>query len=347
MPPGKNEFEVTLFGPGYGESVVLHVGNGAWIIVDSCIDRENAPVAIDYLHRLGVDPTDAVVLVVATHWHDDHIRGMARLIATCTSAKFCCAGALCCKEFLEVVGALEAHSSSTTTSGLREIHGVFSHLKRSAAPPTPALANRRILVCDACEVWSLSPDDSVFQAFLESIGALLPKPRQTRIRARSLSPNEVAVTLWIQLGDVAVVLGSDLERRGWTRILQSNERPPGTASAFKIPHHGSRNAHEPEVWTRMLVAEPVAVLTPWRTAGRELPTPADVRRIRFATPNAYATAKHYPSARTRPGMVDRTLREVGVTLRRVPASSGAIRLRRRLDADIAWSVETFGTAYRL
>ena len=41
MPPGKNEFEITLFGPGYGESVVLHVGSGAWIVVDSCIDKEN------------------------------------------------------------------------------------------------------------------------------------------------------------------------------------------------------------------------------------------------------------------------------------------------------------------
>ena len=86
VPPGKNEFEITLFGPGYGESVVLHVGNGAWIVVDSCIDKENTPVAIHYLNRLGVDPAEAVTLVVATHWHDDHIRGMARLVAACTNA---------------------------------------------------------------------------------------------------------------------------------------------------------------------------------------------------------------------------------------------------------------------
>ena len=186
MPPGKNVFEITLFGPGYGESVVLHVGNGAWIVVDSCIDQKNTPVAIDYLNRLGVDPAEAVTLVVATHWHDDHIRGMARLVAACTNAKFCCAGVLCRKEFLEVAGALEAH-----------------------------------------------------------------------------------------------------------------------------------------------------------------PSPADVRRIRSCTPNAYATARHYPTGRTRAGMVDRTLRELGVTLRRVPTSSGAIRLRRRLGTDADWKVETFGTACRL
>ena len=347
MPPGKNEFEITLFGPGYGESVVLHVGNGAWIVVDSCIDKENTPVAIHYLNRLGVDPAEAVTLVVATHWHDDHIRGMARLVATCTNAKFCCAGVLCREEFLEVAGALEAHSSSAASSGLREIYAVFSQLARSISFPTPALANRRILVCDACEVWSLSPDDSVFQAFLKSVGALLPGTRQTRTRAPSLSPNEVAVALWIQSGDVAVLLGSDLERQGWTRIVQSEERPSGMASAFKIPHHGAKNADEPNVWTRMLVPEPVAVLTPWRRGGRELPTPGDVRRISSFTPNAYVTARHYPTGRTRAGMVDRTLREQGVTLRRVPTSSGAIRQRRRLGADTDWKVETFGTAGRL
>ena len=345
--PGKNEFEITLFGPGYGESVVLHVGNGAWIVVDSCIDKENTPVAIQYLNRLGVDPAEAVTLVVATHWHDDHIRGMARLVAACTNAKFCCAGVLCREEFLEVVGALEAHSSSAASSGLREIHAVFSQLARSTSFPTPALANRRILVSDACEVWSLSPDDSVFQAFLKAIGALLPGTNQPRIRATGLSPNEVAVALWIQVGEVAVVLGSDLERQGWIRILQSGERPSGMASAFKIPHHGAKNADEPNVWTRMLVSEPVAILTPWRRGGRELPTPADVRRIRSCTPHAYATAKHYPTGRTRAGMVDRTLRELGVTLRRVPTSSGVIRLRRRLGADTDWKVETFGTAGRL
>ena len=46
-------------------------------------------------------------------------------------------------------------------------------------------------------------------------------------------------------------------------------------------------------------------------------------------------------------MVDRTLRELGVTLRRVPTFSGAIRLRRRLGADTDWKVEMFGTACHL
>ena len=137
--------EITLFGPGYGESVVLHVGNGAWIVVDSCIDKENTPVAIQYLNRLGVDPAEAVTLVVATHWHDDHIRGMARLVAACTNARFCCAGVLCREEFLEVVGALEAHSffrcrfrtsgDSRRLLGARALDNVSDARSRQPADP--------------------------------------------------------------------------------------------------------------------------------------------------------------------------------------------------------------------
>ncbi len=108
-PPGDDEFEVTLLGPGYGESMVLHIGGGAWIVVDSC-GRAEAPAALDYLQTIGLDPARVVVLIVATHWHDDHIRGMGRMVETCANAAFCCAIALCRGEFLEAVGALEGSS---------------------------------------------------------------------------------------------------------------------------------------------------------------------------------------------------------------------------------------------
>ena len=106
-PPEAGEFELTLFGPGYGESIVLHVGDGVWVIVDSCIDNDRAPRALRYLEGIGIDPAQAVALIVATHWHDDHIRGMGRLVDACSQAAFCCAAALCQKEFLSAVAAAE------------------------------------------------------------------------------------------------------------------------------------------------------------------------------------------------------------------------------------------------
>ena len=95
-----------MLGPGYGEGVLVHAGGGEWLVVDSCLGADGEPAALNYLRGLDVDPSTTVKMVVATHWHDDHIRGMARLVAACPSARFCCASALKTDEFLGVAGGL-------------------------------------------------------------------------------------------------------------------------------------------------------------------------------------------------------------------------------------------------
>ena len=349
-PPRKAELELTLLGPGYGESIVLHVGDGFWVLVDSCVDKDGTPRALRYLESIGVDPAEAVVLIVATHWHDDHIRGIANLVEVCHQATFCCASVLCQKEFLTAIHALEGHQFSVGGSGLREIHDVISRLVQVASKPAVALANRRIFVQGACEIWSLSPNDSTFQAFLSSIGSLVPSKGQSKRRIPDLSPNEVAVALWVKVEDLSVLLGSDLEKQSWIQILQNRARPSGKASAFKVPHHGSENAHEPGVWKQMLDSKPVAVLTPWHRGGNNLPSQQDVRRILSCTTNAYSTAKIDSSTQapvSRSNMVKRTIRESGVKLRRVAMSTGAVRLRHLLGSRTGWKVETFGPACHL
>ena len=102
----------------------------------------------------------------------------------------------------------------------------------------------------------------------------------------------------------------------------------------------------------MLDPEPFAVLTPWHRGGRALPSQGDVRRILSDTPNAYATAGIGASVRTRARArtnkaVDRTIRESGISLRSLPTSSGAIRLRRPFGSRAQWRVEKFGSAGHL
>lgn len=349
-PPGKEEFELTLLGPGYGESIVLHVGNGVWVLVDSCVTPNGIPKALEYLESLDLNPEHAVAMIVATHWHDDHIRGMAHLVEVCNMAAFCCASVFCEKEFLTLVGALADRHLFTVGSGVNEMYRVFSHLRREDTKPTLALANRRIFAHDGCEIWSLSPDDAVFIDFLKSLDSCSPREGQTKIRLPSLSPNTVAVALWVCVDDIVVLLGSDLEKRGWAYILQQKARPAGRASAFKVPHHGSANADEPGVWERMLESDPVAVLTPWHRGGRILPSSRDVQRTLSYTETAYTTANAVsvlPSRARRDRMVERTIRESGVHLRRLSLSPGAIRLRRPIGSQARWEVEQFGSACHL
>ena len=60
------------------------------------------PAALHYFEKIGVDPHTAVKLIVASHWHDDHIRGLSQVVAACPNAKFVCSAAFTNKEFLSV-----------------------------------------------------------------------------------------------------------------------------------------------------------------------------------------------------------------------------------------------------
>ena len=92
--PTISQVEIVIFGPGYGESIVLHIG-GRWIVIDSCKYQGAAvPAPLAYLIDRGVDVEMDVDWVIATHWHDDHIRGIGYVFEACKSAKFGCPNAL-------------------------------------------------------------------------------------------------------------------------------------------------------------------------------------------------------------------------------------------------------------
>ena len=85
----------------------MHIGGGRWIVVDSFIDsRTKQPVALSYLSLLGVDAAAAIRLFIVTHWHDDHMRGASRLLASAANAIFCCSIALSKDEFSTIAAQL-------------------------------------------------------------------------------------------------------------------------------------------------------------------------------------------------------------------------------------------------
>ncbi len=128
--PSSEDVELHVFGPGYGESLLIHTGQGRWLIVDSCRKaKAAAPAAIEWLEHIGVDPSQAVTHIIATHWHDDHIRGLGETLERCTNATFVCSNALLSKELLalteDAAQPLMGHAS-----GVDEIRRVVAELRR-------------------------------------------------------------------------------------------------------------------------------------------------------------------------------------------------------------------------
>ena len=277
--PEADEIEVSFFGPGYGECILIHIGNGKWVVVDSCFDRERRSVALQYLRTIGSNPSKAVCLVVATHWHDDHIRGMSELVEVCDKAIFSCGAALGKEEFLAALAALEERPATATGSGLRELHKVFSLLAERSATCKYAVSNRLIYSEGDCMIWSLSPSDRAFNAFLQQIGQLVPKGYEAKRRIPPLRPNDAAVVMLVSISNTSILLEADLERRGWLEVLDDHTELNAKPSVFKVPHHGSQNAHEDRIWNELLAKDPIAAVMPWRRGGKELPTQCDARRM--------------------------------------------------------------------
>jgi beta-lactamase superfamily II metal-dependent hydrolase len=354
-----DEIEISLFGPGYGESVVIHLGLGNWVIVDSCRDPVTRAVApLDYLTKIGVDPS-AVRLIIATHWHDDHVRGLSEVVEACKNADFVCASALTRTEFVTMVARyVEASPSTPSGSGVRELYQVLRRLNgRQIHFAVPnRLVFRSLEVGEAaggsCEITTLSPSDRQLEMFWAEIRGQMPGQRTVR-RAVSKSPNHLAVALWVTVGEEAVLLGSDLEetadeKTGWSVIVQSAQRPLGTARIFKIPHHGSENGHSEDVWDQMVVKGAYALLSPFTNGSVSLPTDADVSRIISKAGSAFITAK--PNSRApvkRPAVVARAVRAHGSKVRLAEPALGHVRLRKRLSREHHWYVNLMGGAYKL
>ena len=349
--PEPDEIEVSLVGPGYGECALVHIGDQRWVVVDSCTDADGRPAALAYLSQLGVDPAESVCLIVVTHWHDDHIKGMADLVEACPNAIFCCAGALLEDEFLTRLGALEGSEDAPTGYNMRELFTVIELLVERSTDPTVAVPNRLLYGQDSCKIWSLSPSDAAFSTFLRRIGSLFPDVGEPKRRMSSLRPNDTSVVVLIDVGEATVLLGADLERSGWLAILDDVQRIDVKASVFKVPHHGSENAQVDRVWCEMLQERPIAVLTPWRRGGRSLPTENGILSILQFTDEAYITAPPVPDearpVRRRSPMVNRTIRESGIRINSRLPSRGMVRLRKKINSSADWQVEMVGSAREL
>ena len=368
-PPASDDLEISIFGPGYGESIVLHIGNGQWILVDSCLEPVSGDaVALRYLTDLGVDVESSVRFIVATHWHDDHIRGLARVLDRCKSAKVAISEALTREEFLTLVSFYRKRATATSSS-LKELAGVLQILEERKAkgssfnPAKSALIDRELyhtripLSSSAVDVrvCSVSPSDaSVLKAKLAFAQLLDDFKNEPGKVFQSPTPNHAAVVLWVEVGRHFILLGADLEcstdpEMGWLAILDRSEviaERRGKARIFKVAHHGSKTAHEPRAWNEIISGEPLAILTPFRRGNVSLPTGDDRRRIKGLAPSAFITAD--PRERRhnwRNRVVRDVLKQATRNIRDVHSGWGHIRLRHLIDdPGDNWKVELFGDA---
>jgi beta-lactamase superfamily II metal-dependent hydrolase len=276
--PASDEIEVSIFGPGVGECIVFHAGLDEWYIVDSCLNPDTKqPIALEYLQQLGVDYKTQVKGIFITHFHSDHVMGIAKLIEECVSSELFFSHALAeLPAFMLACMHLESTSAISTplSKTFAEFAKCIATLKAHNRPFSRVNAGRTIfnktnplvrkLICLSPSNVSVEMANAKLASLNDPASKLMPGISQCT------TENLNAIAIHLSLGDVSVLLGSDLEEHhgnaevGWSAVIsggyyESNEIPK--SHVFKVPHHGSITGHHDQVWSDLLESKPVSVLT--------------------------------------------------------------------------------------
>jgi beta-lactamase superfamily II metal-dependent hydrolase len=332
--------EITLLGTGggYGESIVLHIGNNNWVVIDSCIDPNNKKcIPLEYLESIGVNVSQQVKMILCTHWHDDHILGISELLEKCKSSKFSMARPNDITKFLRMVKLdYQKSNAKVSNSSTVEFNKCLEILEVRGAPLKHAQADTTIFTAVVNnfrnEVIALSPSDYTLKEFDYEISALITDFGISSKQIISKSPNAKSVALFLKLGEHRAILGSDLEvsandYEGWINILDQNQVIDKSASLFKIPHHGSDTGYHKRIWDELLLPQPVSKLTPWNKSFK-LPRPEMLKKYLDHTENLYMTSPLInPSPKKRNRKIEKDIKNSNVKISEVKFEFGIVRSR--------------------
>jgi hypothetical protein len=359
--PSDSQIEVNLFGGGnaYGETILVHLGFNKWISVDSIKNPiTNSSLVLEYFNDIGKDPKN-IELIVASHWHDDHIKGISELYNS-SESKISISQALS-KDYIAKLISLDEFKESSN-SGLREFSNVVKKSIELKTPLIRAIQDRPLLDLELngsnAKVIALSPSDKSIEEFEKELSSLINDAHDLNLASKKLSPNHSSVVLLIQIEQTKILLGADLEvtsdqLMGWEQILKASSTPKdNSVEIFKIPHHGSENGHYDKIWNEVLaINNHISILTPYGRGRKKLPSEEDRSRILKFSPESYITSRHDNSTKPkkRNPRANKIIRELAYKIRERKYTYGHIQLRREIKSqpESPWEINLFGNALKL
>jgi beta-lactamase superfamily II metal-dependent hydrolase len=248
-----DELHVVVFGPGYGESVAVHVPPGEWLVVDSLAANAPRPSFIPALELLQARGETAAA-VLLTHPHDDHAAGLDRLITSRTQGAV---GVL--DVYVPEAGFTEqpdAASVLAVSNRTKTLQAIAAYWQEHPEHEWRLVADGAVRSVGDGDVEVLHPD----AAF---IAAGVPDP--------AVSPNQYSSPVLVRWHGARVVLGADLPEAEW-RVLLARLRttPLAEHAALKVPHHGSTGALADEICL-LAQSRASAAVTPWNRGRQILP----------------------------------------------------------------------------
>lgn len=327
---------------------MLHVGEGRWFIIDSCLcPKTKQPIAINYLLSIGVDVSQQVIGILITHWHLDHIEGASTLLKKCVNARIYCSFALKTNEALHLAALYKKDIFADTDKDIREFKEIIDFLIETKDRNRLAPVKNRHTFFDyrntvQTRLVALSPSDVAVAQSLANITELTHK--QGKRRTRNVVPaseNLNAVALHFSFGNFSTLLGSDLEetgnpQTGWSAIFEDkiiNELSLPAASLFKVAHHGSETGYHDKIWQELLIESPLSMTTPYTRSN--LPTADNINKLQKLSSHFLITRDPQANKRIkRENMVERELRAIAKDRKTINEKMGHIQIRFTSDGDL-------------
>lgn len=204
-------FYVVVFGPGYGESIVLRAPDNQWIVVDSCKGKNHVP-AIKLLQDYDAEWTCAIL----THLHQDHASKFDDVIDQPGGGKVGFAD----PAVVELEGS-DGDDDVEYSVSLRlqaAYDAILAHWKRE---PESKWDMRR---GDRQEVGTVS------------VTVLHPDP--ATLKNLRHDANRISSPVWVEWKDFRALLGADLPTIEWD-ALPDDFKSLEDHAFLKVPHHGS------------------------------------------------------------------------------------------------------------
>lgn len=363
ISPKISEVEITLIGTGggYGESILIKIDIDTWIIVDSCINPSTKlPLALEYLSSINV-PLAKIKMIVCTHWHNDHIKGLAKVLSECENAEFCFSSVHDLNKFLFLCELDHQKTNKGSVSSTNEFADCLKIMNSRNSYVTRAQSNLLLYKTQNKTanieflLYSLSPSPKTIADFDSEISQLITDFGSRNTAIINKSPNDKSVALLLKFGEHRVILGADLEigkndNEGWQHIIKhSKVIDENKANLYKLPHHGSENGYMSEIFDVLVNNNCVLKSTPYKTSG--LPTADMIKTYLGHSEELYLTSDISTlskKAKKRDMAIEKVIQRSVISLKEVKFVQGVVRSRIDYIDNLAiWKTETFDGAFKV
>jgi len=296
---GKEIVRIAVFGPGFGESIVIYIPGLGWGVIDSCLKNNNNP-ALDYLKKNNIRN---IAFLILSHPHKDHYEGFDQIIDEYIGHidRICYYSGDGIREYREYLIRQEI----LNYPGLKQLSDLFK--KFEAAKNNGAqivriaerteILRKNIYGENEVEILGLSPSAASVEKYKKLLFDAIPKNEGDTLNFLTDSQhNLISAAIWCSVGNIRLILGGDVEigdddHVGWKGIVNNIDSPDLSVQFIKVSHHGSSNAFYKPAWEKHCKhTKTIAVITPYNKTADPIPRKPDLERITQHADDIFVTS---------------------------------------------------------